>query len=76
MRQEIFRASGDVSDEAIVWLARLHADDVSIDERLEFARWLAGPGHRSAFDEILEFWARLGCVQRVRDDAPESCALR
>jgi ferric-dicitrate binding protein FerR (iron transport regulator) len=74
MRQEISRASGDVSDAAIVWLARLHADDVSVDEQLEFARWLACPGHRLAFDEILKLWRLLGCVRDVDDAVAEYCA--
>jgi ferric-dicitrate binding protein FerR (iron transport regulator) len=69
MRQEIFRASGKVSDEAIVWLARLHADDVSVDEQLEFSRWLACPEHRLAFDEVVELWDLLGCVRDLHDDA-------
>jgi ferric-dicitrate binding protein FerR (iron transport regulator) len=76
MRQEILRASGDVSDEAIVWLARLRAADVSVDEQLEFSRWLACPGHRSAFDEILDLWGLLGCVRGIQDDARQCGALR
>ena len=73
MRQEIFRASDEVSDAAIVWLARLHADDVSVDEQLEFSRWLACPGHRLAFDEVVELWDLLGCVRDLHDDAPKYC---
>ena len=46
-------ASGDSpSDEAIEWLARLRADDVTQQEKADFAAWLAASAlHKTAFDE-------------------------
>jgi len=50
-------------DEAIAWIARLRAHDVSADERSRFAEWLAKDvRHSAAFDEIVDLWQRLGVV--------------
>ncbi len=55
-------ASGDSpSDEAIEWLARLRADDVTQQEKADFAAWLAASSlNKVAFDEATELWQLLG----------------
>jgi ferric-dicitrate binding protein FerR (iron transport regulator) len=53
-------------DEAIAWIARLRAHDVSAEERSRFAEWLAGDvRHSAAFDEIVDLWQRLGVVAHL-----------
>jgi transmembrane sensor len=51
------------SDEAIEWLARLRATDVSNAEQGDFAQWLAThPLHKIAFDDALALWEELGTL--------------
>lgn len=56
-------------DEAITWIARLRAHDVSAEERSRFAEWLASDArHSAAFDEIVDLWQRLGVVASLSGD--------
>lgn len=56
-------------DEAITWIARLRAHDVSAEERSRFAEWLANDvRHSAAFDEIVDLWQRLGVVAYLSGD--------
>ncbi|MEM7079824.1 MAG: FecR domain-containing protein [Pseudomonadota bacterium] len=46
-----------LSDEAIEWLARLRAHDVTDQETADFAHWLNhSPAHKHAFDEATALW--------------------
>lgn len=57
MQHHQLDSAGSVSDQAIEWLARLRADDVTPHETADFAIWLASsPAHRQAFDEATELW--------------------
>ncbi len=45
------------SDEAIEWLARLRASDVTAAEKADFAAWLAeSPLNKAAFDDATRLW--------------------
>jgi ferric-dicitrate binding protein FerR (iron transport regulator) len=64
-------------DEAIAWIARLRAHDVSTDDRSRFAEWLASDvTHRAALDEIVQLWQRLGVVAQINatgvEDSPDA----
>ena len=51
--------TGDVAaqDQALEWLGRLRASDVTAQEEADFAAWLAASSqHKRAFDEALELW--------------------
>jgi transmembrane sensor len=46
-----------IDEQAAVWFARLQAENVTAQEKAEFARWLAQDlAHRRAFDEIRMLW--------------------
>ena len=48
------------SDQAMEWVARLRADNVSLQDKADFAQWLdASQTHKNAFDEALELWQML-----------------
>jgi transmembrane sensor len=48
-------------DQAIEWLARLRATDVTDVEKADFAQWLASDVyHKIAFDEALDLWEHVG----------------
>lgn len=47
------------SDEAIEWLTRLRATDVTAAERGEFALWLSHGDNRATFDAALDLWGQL-----------------
>ncbi len=51
-------APSDVlSDQAIEWLARMRATDVTAAEKADFAAWLAlSDAHRAAFDDAASLW--------------------
>jgi transmembrane sensor len=56
-------------DQAITWIARLRAHDVSAEERSRFAEWIASDArHSAAFDEIFALWQRLGVVAYLSGD--------
>jgi len=55
----------DTVDEAIQWIARLRAHDVSDSDRINFVEWLAVERHRREFDVLLELWEQLSCVTRI-----------
>lgn len=62
-------------DEATSWLARLRATDVSSDDHVNFATWLAeDKAHKAAFDAMLQIWEDLGLVGQLdtADFAPAS----
>ena len=52
----------DDRDEAIQWIARLRAHDVSPIDRARFIEWLADEEHRREFDALLRVWEQLGCI--------------
>lgn len=53
----------NVSDEAIVWFARLRADNVSSTDRQNFFDWLRqGRVNQQAFVEILQLWEGLAVI--------------
>ncbi|XOV81764.1 MAG: FecR domain-containing protein [bacterium] len=57
MQDHQLDSAGSVSDQAIEWLARLRAEDVTPQETADFAIWLAASSaHQRAFDEAAELW--------------------
>lgn len=53
------------SDEAAVWIARLHAPDRSLGIERGFRRWLAeSPSHAAAFEAISSTWDLIGAIER------------
>ena len=57
MEQHHFHSAGSRSDQAIEWLARLRAEDVTPEETADFATWLAASSlNKIAFDEATELW--------------------
>jgi ferric-dicitrate binding protein FerR (iron transport regulator) len=66
---KLFAFPAKTSDQAILWIARLRAADVSPGDRSRFAEWLSEPAHRCAFDAMLQWWIRLGCTVNLEIDA-------
>ncbi len=57
-------------DQATAWFVRLRADDVSAQERAEFARWLArDAANATAFDRMTALWSELGTALGAREHA-------
>ncbi|WP_225933108.1 FecR family protein [Pseudomonas maumuensis] len=56
--------------EATAWYYRLHAEDVTLDERQAFAVWRAqGPAHARAWEQVLDLLGALqGPARRLRED--------
>lgn len=52
-------------DEAIRWIARLRAHDVSSTDRARFVAWIADTRNRREFDALLRVWEQLGCVAQI-----------
>lgn len=53
-------------DQALGWITRFRADNVSDEDRQNFALWLSGaPARRRAMDEMLELWDDLGAVEAL-----------
>jgi transmembrane sensor len=71
-------SSGSLSDQALTWFARMHADDVSLEERRQFEIWYhADPRHAEAYDKSLELWDLLQqpaerVQQRLQADAAKT----
>ncbi len=64
---------GDPDSAAATWFARLHGDDVSSRDRLDFQRWLeADPRHADAWDGVRGSWNSLASLERD----PRLAALR
>jgi transmembrane sensor len=60
MKRYQYDSAGSPSDQAIEWLARLRADDVTPAETADFAAWLATSTlNKTAFDEATELWHQL-----------------
>ncbi len=58
------------SDEALAWVARLRADDVSDDDINAFALWLGSEQHRiQDMDAALDLWDDLGSLRHLPLDA-------
>ena len=56
-------------EQAIRWLARLRADDVTAEQQAEFAVWLhQDAANKHAFDEITQLWADLGVLSELPQD--------
>lgn len=50
----------DIERQASLWFARLNADDVSAEDRVGFAAWLAEhPSHGRAYDSLSNTWREL-----------------
>ena len=57
MQDHQLDSAGSASDQAIEWLARLRADDVTPQETADFAIWLAASAdNQHAFDSAAELW--------------------
>jgi transmembrane sensor len=57
MQDHQLDSAGSASDQAIEWLARLRADDVTPQETADFAIWLAASAdNQHAFDSAAEVW--------------------
>lgn len=55
-----------MSEEAITWFARLRADDVSIEDRENFAGWMRSERlHQQAFIEVLSLWEGLAVIRSL-----------
>src|ERR1700716_1715180 len=53
-------SSGDVERQASAWFARMHADDVTADDRTRFEDWLrAHPYNAKAYAELSATWQEL-----------------
>ena len=53
-------------DQALGWITRFRADNVSDQDRQHFALWLAGaPERRRAMDDMLELWDDLGVAEAL-----------
>ena len=63
------------SDEAIEWLARLRAKDVTAAERGEFAVWLSRGENKANFDATLALWEQLEVLGTLDVPIPSSSKL-
>ena len=53
-----------LTDEAIIWMVRLRADNVTVEDHDQFFAWLdLGLNHQQAFVEVLELWDSLAFLQ-------------
>ena len=53
-------------DQALAWIARFRADNVSDQDRQHFALWLAeAPERKQAMDDMLALWDDLGAVKAL-----------
>lgn len=67
--------AASVEDQACAWLARLEADDTSVEERAEFAAWLRRrPEHAAVFRELSRFWDGLDGLAALREFEPAPSA--
>jgi len=58
-----FEIPDELAEEAIVWFARLRADDVSAEDRQRFFEWLKeGRPNQQAFVEVLRLWEGVSVV--------------
>ncbi|MBB2188239.1 DUF4880 domain-containing protein [Gluconacetobacter liquefaciens] len=49
--------AGRIRDDAALWIARLHADDCTDDDRARFLHWLhADAAHAQAFECLTDLW--------------------
>jgi len=55
----------DERDEAIQWIARLRAHDVTAEDRARFIEWIAEADHRREFDALLRIWERLAAIAQL-----------
>lgn len=56
----------DAEREASEWIARLQADDVSADDRIQFEAWLnAHPRHANAYADLMATWQQLAAAGRT-----------
>ena len=64
-------------DQAAAWIARLRADDVSAEDRAQFACWLSeDAGNAAAFDRMLALWEDLAVVRALPIGIPRTRAAR
>lgn len=58
--------SHDVLDQASEWFARLNSNRVSVQDQIEFSRWLAeNPDHEAAYHQIETLWEQLAIVAKL-----------
>ena len=58
-------SSGAPVKEAAIWLARLRADDRSVEDERAFRAWLmADPRHAAAFESVNGIWDSVGALSR------------
>ncbi|MCG3169783.1 MAG: Protein FecR [Pseudomonadales bacterium] len=63
-------------DQATAWFVRLRADDISVQERAEFARWLARDAdNAAAFDRMTILWSELGTALGAREPVHPASAV-
>jgi len=75
MDRNQYVSAGSPSDQAIEWLARLRADDVTAAETADFATWLATSSlHKIAFDEATDLWQLL--AQMPQQSVPQPSKAR
>src|SRR5215469_3003003 len=60
-----FSAGAPEVKEAAIWLARLRADDRSVEDERAFRAWLtADPSHAAAFESVNSVWDSVGALSR------------
>jgi len=54
------------ADQAIIWVARLRADNVSTSDHREFSTWItASQRNKDSFDEVVDLWQDLAVVSHL-----------
>jgi ferric-dicitrate binding protein FerR (iron transport regulator) len=49
----------EIVEQAIAWVTLLDSDDATLEQQVEFYRWLETDSiHQWAFEELSEFWAK------------------
>lgn len=65
-KKEVTSTYDSDCDQALGWITRFRADNVSDQDRQHFSLWLAGaPERRRAMDDMLELWDDLGVAQAL-----------
>jgi transmembrane sensor len=65
----LFNESQSVSDQALVWLARMQKRELSNNERQRFEDWCASdPRHQTAYEQAEQFWRLLVAPAQLVND--------
>lgn len=68
--------SEEVLEQASAWIVRLRSDQVSTQDKEDFALWLAASKrHQAAFDEMMVLWDVMGSEPLVEKTSPISALL-